>query len=251
MKSMTKKNRLVIIFCIFISCSSTTEKDYYSNGNVKSEVILSNGKYAIYKEYFENGNLKKVESYNELKLHGESFYYRKNSTLEERSIYYNGKLIKRFEYLANEKIKLIQLYDTISNYYWTIKYSNDSIAEKRYYNDQNQIVYFQNYRNQSVTSSVLPIINIEQDTVYTNQKLDIEVKFGVFIPNDLNVAAVINENDTIRFRKCNSRLYCFDTIMSKSGIYNLEFYFLTEHDIDTLGYNNLSYSTQIEVYKSK
>ena len=106
----------VFFVLILFGCSKSSEKriDYYTNGSVKSEATISNGrKNGNYKEYYEDGTLKLNADVEEDTLNGKSYKYYPNGKLAEDFQFIKGRLfgVNMF-YGRNGKLKEMREYDS-------------------------------------------------------------------------------------------------------------------------------------------
>ncbi len=80
------------------------QRYYYSNGKLKSKVLLNNGKKeGKYKEYFQNGEIKIICNYiNDMidnKLEGKYTEYFSDGTLYKCYYYINNKRMVKINYI--------------------------------------------------------------------------------------------------------------------------------------------------------
>jgi len=88
---------VTLIICLFLSpavflFAQDPQKEYYPNGNVKSEITYSNGvREGEAKLYYENGNLKEERFYVNGRVEGLVRYYNKAGKLIEMANLENGR----------------------------------------------------------------------------------------------------------------------------------------------------------------
>jgi hypothetical protein len=160
---MTKKwNKifLLLIISTVVSCSNKrVEKEYYSNGQVKSKIYLENGKLdgeakfyykngqlkftkkfengklnGELKGYYKNGKVKEVGQFNHGQQNGMIKWYYKNGQLKRVNEYKNGKMdgiIK--EYYKSGKLKAFEIRkdDSTTRFLQEFEKDGSRIAEKR------------------------------------------------------------------------------------------------------------------------
>ena len=82
------------------------KKWYYENGQLKCEIPFVNGKInGTWKEYYETGELKTETQYVLSKAHGIEKWYYENGQLKEESLYVDGELMGTNNY--DEKWQII------------------------------------------------------------------------------------------------------------------------------------------------
>lgn len=127
------KSLIIIFTLLLVGCSNINKNhniSYYSNGNIKSDVVNKNGiKNGPIFNYFEDGSLA-VEGYFKNDMRDKKWYFYdkttkklsavenyKNGKLEgEQSYYYpSGKLRLQGKYKDNIRVGFWQLYDEAGN----------------------------------------------------------------------------------------------------------------------------------------
>jgi len=93
MEQLVKIRTIFVAFILLVAGCQKTQKEYYSNGNIKSVIKLNkkNNYDGQAKFYYENGKLEKLVNYD-------------NGDIKECKVYYqNGQIIWRSPYLNNRK----------------------------------------------------------------------------------------------------------------------------------------------------
>ncbi|MFI8377241.1 toxin-antitoxin system YwqK family antitoxin [Leeuwenhoekiella sp. NPDC079379] len=144
------------IFILFLIPSNQLEKDYYKeyfeNGNLKSEGwMLNSQKTDYWYYYFENGNVKGKGSYETNKKDGYWYYYTKNNKLESQGHYKNGKRVD----------------------WWVVQKENNVVEKVKFVNDAKEgfsLLYkngrlfkAQHYENNVLTGAWTSIATFKKD----------------------------------------------------------------------------------------
>jgi antitoxin component YwqK of YwqJK toxin-antitoxin module len=159
-------------------------KNYYKNGNIKSEAQYTNeGKEnGLFKFYYENGKTKQIDSYLNGLPHGEVIVYYENGKTKQIVNYLNGLLHgELISYYENEKIKF-------TNYYKNGKANGI------------QVEYYPNGNKSRVAYFIDNILNGLIQEFYENGKLKIEANYlngnlhGKYIEYDENGNKKVEKN---------------------------------------------------------
>ena len=103
---------MVAIIVIFFNGCNSSNKEYYKDGNLKSEYFIKNDKIdGIYKEFYESGELKLVANYNNGHLNGASRVFYKNGSIKSIEYFTRGLLNGECKYYNN-----FGRIDTIKNF---------------------------------------------------------------------------------------------------------------------------------------
>lgn len=145
---------------LFISCNDYSDKKtirkYYSNGHIMSECQIEKEKKEGFEiNYYINGKVKSVLNYFNDKLDGEQFYYYENGFLREKEIMKQG--------VANGNA-----------YYF---YKNGAIKALRYFNNGREVIYGEDYWNDSVPTIKSILHFNDSGQIYYKKNFD---SLGVF-----------------------------------------------------------------------
>ncbi|WP_035899780.1 toxin-antitoxin system YwqK family antitoxin [Leeuwenhoekiella sp. MAR_2009_132] len=143
-------------FILFLITGNQSEKRYYKeyfeNGNLKSEGwMLNSQKTDYWYYYFENGNVKGKGSYETNKKDGYWFYYTVNNKLESQGHYKNGKRVD----------------------WWVVQKENDVVEKVKFVNDvkegysllykNGRLFKAQHYENNVLTGAWTSVATFKKD----------------------------------------------------------------------------------------
>lgn len=159
-----KKYILIFVFIISLGCNNSTKKEYYSNGNLKSEFNMINEKLnKEYKIYYKSGKLK------------EKGYFLNGVKIDTTYKFYeSGALSELNVFIAKNDFKVIK-YDSLNNIYLKgrIK-NNDSVGWWSYFYPNGNLKFKKEFWK--VKDKIL--VN---QYIKFNKKTDIDEKKSLYI----------------------------------------------------------------------
>ena len=162
------------------SCDSTTTiKEYYPTGELKTEMEVKNKvRHGLYKEFYENGRPKLVKHYVDGVLDG-----------KEESYDSDGAIAQIFNYSRGKKIGKAEIF-----------YASGKIMEYQYYNNQGHLVDFERFNEDGTRNKQMYAIGfLERDTVNLNEELKYLVKLGnisntIYSKGELIITSELDDN---------------------------------------------------------
>lgn len=187
---------IFLLLFILIACNESRFRDYYENGNLKSEVLLdSNGNWdGIFRGYFEDGSLKTKIQYESGLENGLYIEYSQKGFVAVRGEMKDGVFIK------SEGL------DSLGNVFERRLYKNGSIS---------YVAKFDK-KGKKIDSFLLPVLVYERDTVQIGNEHCLEIKLEAELRNDpiLTIGykhdGEFKDIDTLLFQE-KSLKYCIKT----------------------------------------
>lgn len=153
-----------IFFILFLSCSKSSNKEYYDDGRIKSEFVLDeNNEIKILKTYYNTGIMKSIEYYTGDKLNGRCQYFNKKGKLD---------LIIHYILIDPDFYEI----ESFENYYSYI----DSFFLETNENKQSQInaiLHFNVNGEVDIQKSHYFDIVLEKDTIDYSDSLSVIIRF--------------------------------------------------------------------------
>lgn len=248
-------NQIIILFISFFvlnSCSPESERKvkYYSNGQIKWEVELLDGKRnGVLKEYYEDGVLMSKGNWENGLADGKTEYYYKNGLLKSLSFWRNGKqegVTKK--YYRNGRLKSVAVYkdDQPVNINYFDKQSR--LFEKQIYDDLNQLVYLAKFDTLGYKEYGFPLalFNPDKDTVKLGETYKVKIYFGLPLKGDVRAYTgkfkeeTLDFMDSVELEEVKPFVFQYKYKPEKAGSHSIPFKF--EHETnasDTLNVDGL------------
>ena len=245
--------RIVYIVLLLYSCqhNESTQKEYYDDGILKSEVSLINGSRHGVSKYFDlNGKLETLERWKHGKLDGITELYFSSGKVKKEILYVGDTINNDFyrEYYENGQLKVDRnLSSRITKFY----YSNGHLMEKQLRNVGDSVVDFVKYNQFGVIRDDIILnsfLDFSEDTIKIGKKLEIDVNnnSAEFINSDLIVSIYNHKklvvSDTVKPLDRDLSYFEFRYKPLVKGSYDIEFYFIdTIYSDTTFLYNSFFY----------
>lgn len=168
---------VMVIICGCSQDRGRIEREYYDNGNIKSETPYKDGVIdGEVREYFENGTLEGIIGYKNGLLHGEVKLYREDGTLRQRHFNFDNKLSDKIEFFyPTGELQQVQFYDSKERLVDVWSYSKDG---RRFYD----------------IDILTPIMISEADTIDFGNQFECRIRLGNSKYNWIDVV-VCKQND--------------------------------------------------------
>jgi len=217
----------VIIICT-LSCSTDMEKGNYSNGKLKYEVPLKDGKrHGVLRKYYESGTIQLKSRWNNGVKEGKLISYYKNGQAGLIEPYNNGKIdgiVKNYDSLGNlvemvtyklgkkkgpyqsfyknGKLEAEGNYkDDVEHGKFLVYYPNGEIMKNMYF-DKGELVYLTEFNEEGSLKKSFLAVEINQTEPYSNSSIDSDIEFEIKIPysfyEDGRIGVVLDALDTTK-----------------------------------------------------
>ncbi len=225
---------LVILICL-ASCDNSLHREYYGNGNIKSEYGKSKNEInGIYKEYYDNGNIKLIHNY-------------KVGTLVDSSMYFdeNKKDVLIFKRLWGDNLSKVKQVEYFLD--GTLKkegYVNDEIlkiGKWNFYNKKGELDFIREYKiidGKHHLNQAWKINNLG-DTLYNGSKyFDIQLLSDTISQGKAILGAAFLRSELFKDKKSeiivcvpNEKSINFNEEFSNFSIVRLDTFYNLQHDI--------------------
>ena len=109
--------RCLLFVFILYSCNTDTHRDYYSNGNLKEEYFIQNGKFVgKYKALYENGKPHAIGEYKKGEMTGIWQYYYPDGTIQSIQKFKKGK-VTSIDFWDTNRTQLIKEGNGVAKHY--------------------------------------------------------------------------------------------------------------------------------------
>lgn len=173
------------------SCGQVVEREFYNNGNLKSESTLKNGKIeGLVKNYFEDGSIESVGEWKEDKIHGQLISYFPSGAIRSISLWSNGMQEGESLFYYKSGALMSRSYFVNGNREGKseVFFDDANLKELKFY-DHGAILYLKTFDSlgEVVFDNVLPIVKLRDDTLQVGDRLEMSVDFGYDLSGRVSV----------------------------------------------------------------
>lgn len=207
MKSILQNIRILLAFVFLLITACTSEEyhlEHYDDGSVRARARFKNGKqHGMTYFYYPNGSYEIKESYKDGLLDGLSERFYENGNLKEVIEWENGEIdgwARSFHPNGQVKSEVKKRNGQFEGEYR--KYSPEGkLLQKEIFGQEGKAIYLWyliDVDKNLATSSVLPVIKNERDTVMVGETFKTTVNFGYELRNvTMFVASSVNQQGKI------------------------------------------------------
>lgn len=223
---------------LIVSCNQQVKKDFYQNGNLKSESSFINGKVeGVVKNYFVDGSLKSVGEWSDGEIHGKLTNYYPSGDIQSTSYWSNG--VQEGETLIYYESGSLMSRSNFENGNREGKsevfFDNGELKELKMY-DAGKVIYLKSIDSLGnvVYDNVLPVVKLKNDTLQVNDQLELYISFGYELSGHLSIdiGKIDLENN-----------FVVDTILSDSLVWK-DFHYSV--DVKDPGLNEIYFNVRHE-----